>query len=217
MTQLEDPHARDHNYINRHADWITFEATVSTSPDQVALAPGDLQREWSENGRRYFHYRTSGRVVPFFAFLSALFAVYAVLPSIRPPKKGFVGKPNKLFFGHFTQLDEDEWTVRGAVAADGIDEVLQVFFPRLTARGRRPDVRSRIRLVATDVDQSWVIGPGDGDGGTPVQLHPSRDVDAVVSGSARELYLALWHRMPASRLEFDGDDGVALMDGPTTP
>ncbi len=42
------------------------------------------------------------------AFLSALCAVYAVLPSIRPPK-GVVGKPNKLFFGHFTQLDEKEW------------------------------------------------------------------------------------------------------------
>ena len=49
-------------------------------------------------------------VLAFFAFLSALFAVYAVLPSIRPPKSGFVGKPNKLFFGHFTQLDEDAWT-----------------------------------------------------------------------------------------------------------
>ena len=44
------------------------------------------------------------------AFLSALCAVYAVLPSIRPPKTGFVGRPNKLFFGHFTQLDEGEWT-----------------------------------------------------------------------------------------------------------
>ena len=49
-------------------------------------------------------------VLAFFAFLSALFAVYAVLPSIRPPKSGFVGRPNKLFFGHFTQLDENEWT-----------------------------------------------------------------------------------------------------------
>ena len=49
-------------------------------------------------------------VLAFFAFLSALFAVYAVLPSIRPPKTGFVGRPNKLFFGHFTQLDEAEWT-----------------------------------------------------------------------------------------------------------
>ena len=50
------------------------------------------------------------------AFVSALFAIYAVLPSIRPPKQGFVGPPNKLFFGHFTQLDETEWT--DAVVAD---------------------------------------------------------------------------------------------------
>jgi hypothetical protein len=52
------------------------------------------------------------------AFLSALFAVYAVLPSVRPPKKGPVGNPNRLFFGHFTQLDEQEWT-------DGIIDTLK--------------------------------------------------------------------------------------------
>ena len=52
------------------------------------------------------------------AFLSALCAVYAVLPSISPPKKGISGPPNKLFFGHFTQLDETEW-------ADGIIDVLK--------------------------------------------------------------------------------------------
>ena len=49
-------------------------------------------------------------VLALFAFLSALFAVYAVLPSVRPPKQGLTGPPNKLFFGHFTQLDEAEWT-----------------------------------------------------------------------------------------------------------
>lgn len=112
---------------------------------------------------------------------------------------------------------ETDWTVPSALAADGIDEVLQVFFPRLTARGRRPDVRSRIRLVATDVEQSWIIGPGEGDTGTPVQLHSSREADAVVTGSASDLYLALWHRVPRSRLQFDGHDGIALLDGPTTP
>ena len=52
------------------------------------------------------------------AFLSALFAVYAVLPSVRPPKAGPVGNPNRLFFGHFTQLDEQEWT-------DGIIDTLK--------------------------------------------------------------------------------------------
>jgi hypothetical protein len=50
------------------------------------------------------------------AFFSALFAVYAVLPSIRPPKTGLVGPPNKLFFGHFTQMGEDEWA--DAIVAD---------------------------------------------------------------------------------------------------
>jgi hypothetical protein len=44
------------------------------------------------------------------AFLSALCAVYAVLPSVRPPKAGPVENPNKLFFGHFTQMSEDAWT-----------------------------------------------------------------------------------------------------------
>lgn len=48
-------------------------------------------------------------VLALFAFASALFAVYAVLPSVRPPTPGPVGNPNKLFFGHFTQMNEDEW------------------------------------------------------------------------------------------------------------
>ena len=32
---------------SRDADWINFETTVSTSADQIALAPGYLQREWT--------------------------------------------------------------------------------------------------------------------------------------------------------------------------
>ena len=50
------------------------------------------------------------------AFFSALCAVYAVLPSVRPPRLGIVGAPNKLFFGHFTQMGEAEWT--DAILAD---------------------------------------------------------------------------------------------------
>ncbi|MET0954215.1 MAG: maleylpyruvate isomerase family mycothiol-dependent enzyme [Aeromicrobium sp.] len=113
-------------------------------------------------------------------------------------------------------FDEGRWTVDPALAADGIDEVLQVFFPRMTARGRRPDVRSRIRLVATDVGQTWIVGPGT-EGGTPLQLHPSREPDTTVTGTASDLYLGLWHRVSRHRLEFDGDDAVAMFEGPTTP
>ena len=113
--------------------------------------------------------------------------------------------------------DESQWVVPAELAADGIDEVLQVFFPRMTARGARPDVRSRIRLVAADLDRSWVVAPAEGDAGSPVQLHATADADAVVSGTASDLYLALWHRVPRECLRFEGDDGIALLDGPTTP
>ena len=48
-------------------------------------------------------------VLAVFAFASALCAVFAVLPSVSNPKKG-VGSTNKLFFGYFTHIPEDEWT-----------------------------------------------------------------------------------------------------------
>jgi ABC-2 type transport system permease protein len=53
------------------ADWVNFETTVSTSADQIALAPGYLQKEWTDNGRRYFHYKMDRPMLPFFCYLSA--------------------------------------------------------------------------------------------------------------------------------------------------
>ena len=71
LPPLEDDAAASRNYIVADADWMAFEATVSTSADQIAIAPGNLQREWEENGRRYFHYRMETPIANFYAFLSA--------------------------------------------------------------------------------------------------------------------------------------------------
>jgi hypothetical protein len=49
-------------------------------------------------------------ILAFFAFLSALCAAFAVMPSIGPSAPGGTGPRNKLFFGHFTDRDEEEWT-----------------------------------------------------------------------------------------------------------
>ncbi len=57
------------------SDWIDFEAVVSTESDQIALAPGELKREWHSGGRRFFHYKTRQPVQKFFGFLSARYAV----------------------------------------------------------------------------------------------------------------------------------------------
>ncbi|MBB3861967.1 hypothetical protein GGQ88_003257 [Novosphingobium hassiacum] len=50
-------------------------------------------------------------VLAIFAFISAMCAVFAVLPSVSGPKAAALndGKPNKLFFGYFTHMDEDVW------------------------------------------------------------------------------------------------------------
>jgi ABC-type transport system involved in multi-copper enzyme maturation permease subunit len=57
------------------ADRIVFEAVVSTSPDQTAIAPGYLQREWEENGRRYFHYKMDTPILNFYSFVSGRYEV----------------------------------------------------------------------------------------------------------------------------------------------
>ena len=51
-------------------------------------------------------------VLALFAFVSAMCAVFAVLPSVSSPTSARLndGKPNKLFFGYFTHMDEDVWT-----------------------------------------------------------------------------------------------------------
>jgi hypothetical protein len=51
-------------------------------------------------------------VLAAFAFVSAMCAVFAVLPSVgRPPPPGAdQARPNSLFFGHFSHRDETAWT-----------------------------------------------------------------------------------------------------------
>jgi ABC-2 type transport system permease protein len=57
------------------ADFALFEAIVSTDPDQIAMAPGYLEKEWTTNGRRYFHYVMDTPMPAFFSVLSARWQV----------------------------------------------------------------------------------------------------------------------------------------------
>jgi ABC-2 type transport system permease protein len=75
MAKIDDQAARGNSLICCDADWVTFETTVSTAPDQIALAPGYLERQWTENGRRYFHYKMDKPILDFFSFQSARYAV----------------------------------------------------------------------------------------------------------------------------------------------
>ena len=56
-------------------EWVDFSVTVSTSGDQIALAPGRLERSWEHDGRRWFRYRTDAPILNRFAISSGRYAV----------------------------------------------------------------------------------------------------------------------------------------------
>ncbi|MGR4894617.1 M1 family aminopeptidase [Stenotrophomonas sp. LARHCG68] len=75
MPKLEDEAARANTYISNDADWLDFRSTVCTAPDQIALAPGYLQKEYTRDGRRCFDYAMDRPMLNFYAYLSARWAV----------------------------------------------------------------------------------------------------------------------------------------------
>jgi uncharacterized protein (TIGR03083 family) len=77
-----------------------------------------------------------------------------------------------------------------ALAADGVDEVARLFYPREVELGRRERLGVAVTLRPEDAGQPVVLGDG-----TPV---------AEVSGRAEDLLLALWHRRPGGDLVAGG-------------
>lgn len=54
---------------------VRFAATVSTSRDQSVVAPGRLEKSWTQGDRNYFRYRTAAPIYNRFAFASARYSV----------------------------------------------------------------------------------------------------------------------------------------------
>jgi ABC-2 type transport system permease protein len=75
MMERDDPRGLSYPYNSKDAQFVSFDATVSTDIGQIAIAPGSLQKEWTENGRRYFHYKADQAILNFYAFLSADYQV----------------------------------------------------------------------------------------------------------------------------------------------
>jgi hypothetical protein len=67
-----DPLGSRTNLFTQDADWISFRTVVSTADDQIALAPGYLQKDWHSNGRHYYEYDMGDvKIEDFFAYVSA--------------------------------------------------------------------------------------------------------------------------------------------------
>ena len=71
---LDDESEWGNSYLTQDADWLSFEATVTTSADQTAIAPGYLIDDTVEGDRRRFHYKMDAPMQNFYAILSARYA-----------------------------------------------------------------------------------------------------------------------------------------------
>ena len=74
LPEYDDPRGRRVAAFGSAAR-TNFHSVVSTSADQIAVAPGTLLREWTETvegeERAFFEYRMEEPILPFFAWLSA--------------------------------------------------------------------------------------------------------------------------------------------------
>ncbi|MFL0351969.1 ABC transporter permease/M1 family aminopeptidase [Xanthomarina sp. GH4-25] len=54
---------------------IKFETIISTDNDQTAISSGRLIREWSEDNRNYFHYKSTNKIMPAVGYFSAKYKI----------------------------------------------------------------------------------------------------------------------------------------------
>ncbi|WP_027000549.1 ABC transporter permease/M1 family aminopeptidase [Eisenibacter elegans] len=71
----KDLRNRSNSYISDDADWVQIRTIISTAPDQIAVAPGSLVKEWTKDKRRYFEYQLDHQSLNFYSFISARYEV----------------------------------------------------------------------------------------------------------------------------------------------
>ncbi|MEU0298376.1 maleylpyruvate isomerase family mycothiol-dependent enzyme [Streptomyces sp. NPDC006175] len=96
-------------------------------------------------------------------------------------------------------------------AVDGIDELLAGFHARTKSRVRTDTPRA-LRVRAVDSDAVWTVRLS---ADPPLTVRGAAaletPVDCTLSGTAEELYLGLWNRVPLSSLGFSGDPEVIAL------
>jgi hypothetical protein len=71
----DDPEARMSTILGQGFELERLDIVVSTSSDQIAVAPGTLLETWEEGDRSYYHYRLAQPILNCYAFLSGAYQV----------------------------------------------------------------------------------------------------------------------------------------------
>ncbi len=100
--------------------------------------------------------------------------------------------------------------IDAALAADGVDEFLAFFLPRVG--GDAPPLGGSVHVHCTDVgvadgDGEWTVRTGDD--GAFIVTRDHTKADAALRGDAHDLLMALWRRAPLDSITVFGDRELA--------
>ncbi len=184
--KLEDERFYNESFFGKGIGFIDFEATISTSEDQFAIAPGYLQTEKVENGRRTYHYKMDAPMVNFYSIMSA---------KLLNKKESYKGIDIEIYYhkDHGMNVDRMIESVR-----DSIDYFNENFGPYQHKQLRIiefPGYRSFAQSFANTVPYSEKIG-------FITDLRDKENIDPVYYVTAHEVAHQWWgHQVGAANVQ----------------
>ncbi len=184
--KLEEEEYYNESFFGRGVGFIDFEAKVTTAEDQFAIAPGYLQSETVENGRRTFHYKMDAPMVNFFSIMSA---------RLEAKKERYNGIDIEVYYhtSHGMNVDRMIESVK-----DSIDYFTAEFGPYQHKQMRIiefPGYRSFAQSFANTVPYSEQIG-------FITDLRNPEDIDPVYYVTAHEVAHQWWgHQVGAANVQ----------------
>lgn len=87
---IHNQQARKEGRSGFDGEEINLELIIGTDQDQIAIASGNLKKEWTEENRKYYHYKSDGPISNFYSIVSAR---YEVMREKWVPAHDSLGKP----------------------------------------------------------------------------------------------------------------------------
>ncbi len=184
--KLEESQFYNESFFGKGIGFIDFEATISTEEDQFAIAPGYIQSEKVENGRRIYHYKMNAPMVNFYSIMSA---------RLEAKKEQYKGIDIEVYYhkDHHMNVDRMIESVR-----DSIDYFTEVFGPYQHKQMRIiefPGYRSFAQSFANTVPYSERIG-------FITDLRDPENIDPVYYVTAHEVAHQWWgHQVGAANVQ----------------
>lgn len=184
--KLEASEFYNESGFGKEVGFIDFEAIITTSEDQFAIAPGYLQSETVKDGRRRFHYKMDEPMVNFYSFMSA---------DLLAKKEKYKGIDIEVYYhsSHDMNIDRMITSVK-----DSIDYFTENFGPYQHKQMRIiefPGYRSFAQSFANTVPYSENIG-------FISDLRDVENIDPVYYVTAHEVAHQWWgHQVGAANVQ----------------